>query len=123
MLISSFWLFSVLGFHDDASPIDFFAGNSSGDGSAAPPLPYRTDKFPSSTFPMRETKEDRLTEEQYVEVIRDIIKMNKNVVLCRNMALLDKAKVSLSYLLAFLRTSFNSQLFYLTRSPERSTFS
>ncbi|XP_021950932.1 solute carrier family 12 member 9 [Folsomia candida] len=77
----------VLGFHDDTLPVDFF---SSGEA----PIPYRTDKFPPATFPMRRDEGQRLREEEYVEVVRDIIKMNKNVVLCRNMALLDKAKVA-----------------------------
>lgn len=79
----------VLGFHDDATPVDFFAGT-------APdvPLSYRTDKFAQETFSLREGQLERLTEEEYIQVIKDIMRMNKNVVLCRNMALLDKGKVA-----------------------------
>jgi potassium/chloride transporter 9 len=77
----------VLGFHDNAEPIDFF------DGNLDAPLNFRTDKF-QDMFSLRNGQDHRLSVVEYVEIIRDIIKLNKNVCLCRNMAQLDKGKVA-----------------------------
>jgi len=82
----------VLGFYDNSEPVDFF------DGNVEVPLNYRTDKF-QDMFSLRNNgggaqQERRLGAEEYVEIIRDIIKLNKNVVLCRNMSQLDKGKVA-----------------------------
>jgi potassium/chloride transporter 9 len=77
----------VLGFHDDSPPVDFFGGND------ASPHAYKTDRFKDS-FQLRNSYEARLAVEEYVEMIKDVIKMNKNVCICRGMSQLDKQSIS-----------------------------
>lgn len=77
----------VFGFHDDTTPQDFFGLSSGG------PKNYKTEKF-QDTFPLRHIGQDRFSSNEYVEMIRDVLKMNKNLCLCRNMHLLDKQKIS-----------------------------
>lgn len=76
----------VFGFHDDNQPIDFFSVNSDSPR-------YKTDKF-QDTFSLRHPRDQRVTSNEYVDMIKDVIKMNKNVCLCRNMHMLDKSKIS-----------------------------
>ncbi|CAL8141855.1 unnamed protein product [Orchesella dallaii] len=79
----------VFGFHDDTPPVDFFGVTSDS------PRPYKTDKF-HDVFTLRNSQDERVTTTEYVEMIKDVIKMNKNLCLCRNMHLLDKQKISRS---------------------------
>jgi len=76
----------VLGFHDETPPTDFFNGNEWS------PNAYKTDRF-KDTFPLRNAYDARLSVEENVEIIKDIIKMQKNVCILRNMAQLDKQAI------------------------------
>lgn len=76
----------VLGFHDESPPVDFFKGNESS------PNNYKTDRF-QSCFHLRNSYDPRLSVEEYIEIVKDIIKMNKNVCIGRNMAQLDKQAI------------------------------
>lgn len=77
----------VFGFHDDTTPTDFFSIHSEA------PRSYKTDKF-QDVYPLRHAQDERFSSNEYVEMIKDVIKMNKNLCLCRNMQLLDKQKIS-----------------------------
>lgn len=77
----------VFGFHDDTTPVDFFGLSSEA------PRSYKTDKF-GDAFTLRSPHDERISSTEYVEMIKDVIKMNKNLCLCRNMYLLDKQKIS-----------------------------
>lgn len=77
----------VLGFHDDTPPVDFFGVASES------PSSYKTDQF-HDLFALRNPRDQRVSVSEYVEMIKDVIKMNKNLCLCRNMHLLDKQKIS-----------------------------
>jgi len=77
----------VFGFHDETAPVDFFSG------SDTTPHTFKTDRF-KDTFQIRNAYDGRLAVEEYVEMIKDVIKMNKNVCICRNMAQLDKQSIS-----------------------------
>jgi len=77
----------VFGFHDDNQPVDFFHLTSN------TPMAYKTDKF-DDTFGLRSSSDQRTGTSEYVAMVKDVIKMNKNVCICRGMALLDKAAIS-----------------------------
>ncbi|KAL7293967.1 hypothetical protein TKK_0012546 [Trichogramma kaykai] len=81
----------VLGFYDDEIPRDFFENS-----------PYATDIFENITpyangkvFPLRQLNSDKVVDElQYVGMCQDVLKMNKNLCLCRNFHLLDKSQLT-----------------------------
>lgn len=75
------------GFYDDSVPIDFFRGNEFS------PNGYKTDRF-KDAFRLRSSYDPRVPLVEYVEMIKDVIKMSKNVCICRNMAQLDKQAVA-----------------------------
>ncbi|KAK1117054.1 hypothetical protein K0M31_016979 [Melipona bicolor] len=81
----------VLGFYDEETPIDFFKSSE-----------YATDIFenistlPNSTvFPLRHTNaEKNLDSIQYVGMCSDVLKMKKNLCLCRNFHTLNKLQIA-----------------------------
>lgn len=81
----------VLGFYDEETPIDFFKNSE-----------YATDMFenistlPNSTvFPLRHTNaEKNLDSIQYVGMCSDVLKMKKNLCLCRNFHTLNKLQIA-----------------------------
>ncbi|XP_076651264.1 solute carrier family 12 member 9 [Halictus rubicundus] len=81
----------VLGFYDETSQVDFFTNSQ-----------YATDMFenvstfPNSTvFPLRQSNADKnLDSVQYVGMCSDVLKMKKNLCLCRNFHTLNKAQIS-----------------------------
>lgn len=82
----------ILGFYDEEACMDFFDDENS---------PYRTTKFSSSNtgvqFPHR-TKNDikSLSPDEYVSIISDILRMRKNVCLCRHFHRLNKTNIATS---------------------------
>lgn len=81
----------VLGFYDEETPQDFFKTSQ-----------YSTDifenvtTFPNNTvFPLRQPDtEKNLDAVQYVAMCSDVLKMKKNLCLCRNFHLLDKSQIT-----------------------------
>ncbi|XP_051176737.1 solute carrier family 12 member 9 [Leptopilina boulardi] len=76
----------VLGFYDDHAPQDFFKTSQ-----------YSTTNFETGTyangsvFPLRQSGADKSMDiEQYVGMCSDVLKMKKNLCLCRNFHSLDK---------------------------------
>ncbi|XP_060807464.1 solute carrier family 12 member 9 isoform X3 [Amyelois transitella] len=78
----------LLGFRDTATPRDFFRD---------PTSPYKTDLFDLETgetlFPIRRGDTASISATEYVQVVSDVLCVNKNVGLCRNFHLLDMAAV------------------------------
>ena len=66
--------------------MDFFEGQDS------TYTPYKTERFKDS-FRLRTGNDPRLSLVEYVEMLRDVIKLGKNLVVCRGMAGLDKGVV------------------------------
>jgi potassium/chloride transporter 9 len=82
----------ILGFYDEEACVDFFDD----DGS-----PYQTNKFSSSNtgvlFPFRKKNEIKsLSPEEYVSIVGDILRMKKNVCLCRHFHRLNKKTIATS---------------------------
>lgn len=83
----------VLGFYDDEQPQDFFQN---------PESPYRTSTFQddfrsTEIFPLRkDAASKQLTGDEYVSLISDVLRMKKNVCVCRHFHLLDKTAVTTS---------------------------
>lgn len=82
----------ILGFYDEETPTDFFQNSQ-----------YATDIFenvstlPNTTtaFPLRQTtSEKNLDAIQYVGMCSDVLKMKKNLCLCRNFHLLNKSQMT-----------------------------
>ncbi|XP_037959400.1 solute carrier family 12 member 9-like [Teleopsis dalmanni] len=75
----------ILGFYDNETPKDFFQSASS---------QYKTDDFNNgeiNNFPMRvEGEEKHINIEEYVAIICDVLRMKKNLCLCRHFHRLDK---------------------------------
>lgn len=69
----------VLGFLDDAQPYDFLQSFDS---------IYQNRDFDNDVFPIRE--ESGLSVNEYVGMMRDVLKMKKNLCLCRNFEKLNK---------------------------------
>ncbi|KAJ8963730.1 hypothetical protein NQ317_012202 [Molorchus minor] len=69
----------VFGFLDDHEPEDFLQSN----GSA-----YQTVNFDNEVFPIR--RQNTLEPLEYVQMMRDVLRMNKNLCLCRNFSKLRK---------------------------------
>ncbi|XP_011301596.1 solute carrier family 12 member 9 [Fopius arisanus] len=71
----------ILGFHDEETPRDFFRDSK-----------YRTELFDqSNSFPLRAIGGERtLDGVQYVGMCSDVLRMKKNLCLCRNFHHLDK---------------------------------
>ncbi|KAK9300057.1 hypothetical protein QLX08_007107 [Tetragonisca angustula] len=89
----------VLGFYDEETPIDFFKNSQ-----------YATDIFenistlPNSTvFPLRHTNaEKNLDSIQYVGMCSDVLKMKKNLCLCRNFHTLNKLQIAKNSALKYI---------------------
>ncbi|XP_054268186.1 solute carrier family 12 member 9 [Macrosteles quadrilineatus] len=81
----------VLGFYDEEQPKDFFLRAES---------PYRTNRFQEefhggSLFPLRkDASEKQLSGSEYISLISDVLRMKKNVCLCRHFHNLDKFSVA-----------------------------
>ena len=80
----------ILGFYDEESCYDFFDDDNS---------PYRTNKFSSSNtgvlFPYRKKNEIKsLGQDEYVNIVSDILRMRKNVCLCRHFHRLNKTTIA-----------------------------
>ncbi|XP_076749832.1 solute carrier family 12 member 9 [Xylocopa sonorina] len=81
----------ILGFYDEEAPINFFKNSQ-----------YATDMFEnvstlpnSAAFPLRQTNaEKNLDPVQYVGMCSDVLKMKKNLCLCRNFHLLNKSQIT-----------------------------
>ena len=78
----------VLGFYDDHAPQDFFKTSQ-----------YATTAFENGTyasgtiFPLRSPNgEKTIDQQQYVWMCSDVLKMKKNLCLCRNFHILDKSQ-------------------------------
>ncbi|XP_012268605.1 solute carrier family 12 member 9 [Athalia rosae] len=80
----------ILGFYDEQEPRDFFQNSQ-----------YATTMFDSvvsmttiKLFPLRDTSTARtLDKTQYVKMCLDVLKMRKNLCLCRNFHTLDKSSI------------------------------
>lgn len=82
----------ILGFYDEEACMDFFDDDNS---------PYRTNKFTSSNtgvlFPYRKKNDIKsLSPDEYVSIISDILRMRKNVCLCRHFNRLNKTTIATS---------------------------
>ncbi|XP_031617051.1 solute carrier family 12 member 9 isoform X2 [Contarinia nasturtii] len=81
----------ILGFYDEENLTDFFMNESS---------LYKTEKFNTNneiTFPIRPNGvRDHLTPEEYVAIICDVLRMKKNICLCRHFHRLDKHLIAKS---------------------------
>lgn len=82
----------ILGFYDEEACVDFFDDENS---------PYRTNKFSSSNtgvlFPYRQKNEIKsLSPEEYVSIVGDILRMKKNICLCRHFHRLNKKNIASS---------------------------
>ncbi|KOC61094.1 Solute carrier family 12 member 9 [Habropoda laboriosa] len=81
----------VLGFYDEKAPIDFFKNSQ-----------YATDMFEnvstlsnSTAFPLRQIDGEKyLDPVQYVGMCSDVLKMKKNLCLCRNFDTLNKLQIT-----------------------------
>ncbi|XP_046614333.1 solute carrier family 12 member 9 isoform X1 [Neodiprion virginianus] len=81
----------ILGFYDQEEPQDFFQNSQ-----------YATSMFDSSVasttvkvFPLRDTGTERTVDQvQYVKMCLDVLKMKKNLCLCRSFHLLDKSSIN-----------------------------
>lgn len=76
----------VFGFHDSQAGYDFFQGDS----------PYQTDVFEtdSGLFRIRDGAKSEVTDKEYVLMIGDVLRMSKNICLCRNFSRLEKKTVA-----------------------------
>ena len=82
----------ILGFYDEETPRDFFQesryATSTFDNSAS------THNSNTSAFPLRQFEEDKsLDAVQYVGMCLDVLKMKKNLCLCRHFHNLDKSQI------------------------------
>jgi potassium/chloride transporter 9 len=80
----------ILGFYDEEACVDFFDDENS---------PYRTNKFQTSNtgvlFPYRKKNEIKsLSPEEYVNIVGDVLRMKKNVCLCRHFNRLNKKQIA-----------------------------
>lgn len=79
----------LLGFRDDAAPIDFFARSAS---------PYMTTKFElengESVFPLRKTNDVRISALEYVQILSDVLCVKKNLGICRHFHKLNMVDVN-----------------------------
>ncbi|CAG9135134.1 unnamed protein product [Plutella xylostella] len=103
----------LLGFRDEARPMDFFREPSS---------PYKTDEFDLDNgeviFPIRNNVSARLSATEYVQILSDVLTVGKNLCLCRNfhkldMTLVERKVPSLKYIDVWLMslTSVQSETF------------
>lgn len=84
----------IFGFYDEEAPLDFFKG--------PPSSPYTTNMFEntstignSTIFPLRQHGQQKTMDPvQYVEMCMDVLRMKKNLCICRNFHLLDKSQIS-----------------------------
>lgn len=87
----------VMGFYDNEAPKDFFETSTS---------PYKTDDFNTGdmrNFPVRRDGEEKhIDVTEYVEIISDILRMQKNLVICRHFHRLDKHFISKSKHVKFI---------------------
>jgi solute carrier family 12 (potassium/chloride transporters), member 9 len=88
----------LLGFYDEEECYDFFDDENS---------PYRTNKFTSSNtgilFPHRKMNEGKsLGQDDYVSIVSDVLRMKKNVCLCRHFHRLNKTTISKSNHIKFI---------------------
>nr|XP_033330833.1 solute carrier family 12 member 9 [Megalopta genalis] len=89
----------VLGFYDEETQMDFFTNSQ-----------YATDifenvsTFPNSTvFPLRQSNaEKNLDPVQYVGMCSDVLKMKKNLCLCRNFHTLNKSHIAKNFNLKYI---------------------
>ncbi|XP_044005931.1 solute carrier family 12 member 9 [Aphidius gifuensis] len=80
----------VLGFYDNEAPVDFFKDSK-----------YSTTIFNShgldgstTIFPLRSVRTEKIIDAaEYVGMCSDVLKMKKNLCLCRNFHLLDKSQI------------------------------
>lgn len=76
----------VLGFYDEETPKDFFKDSK-----------YATDMFDQqhqNCFPIRGNDDEKtLDQGQYVGMCNDVLRMKKNLCLCRNFQLLEKSEM------------------------------
>lgn len=82
----------ILGFYDEEVLYDFFEAENS---------PYQTQQFDDhgiKLFKFRDQEEaaKRLQPEEYVSIIEDVLRMRKNVCLCRHFQRLDKTMIARS---------------------------
>lgn len=81
----------ILGFYDSELLKDFFEADNS---------PYNTEEFSGAgmrMFPIRRQGDEKtLTGQEYVAIVCDILRMNKNVCLCRHFHRLDKTFIGRS---------------------------
>ena len=72
----------LMGFYDDTNHTDDLA---------SPASPYFNTEF--SEMLEHSGSEERLNSEEYVGIVQDIMKLDKNVCICRNFQLLDRSEV------------------------------
>lgn len=74
-----------LGFHDEETPIDFFDADN----------PYRMVAFKEDeVFQMRDLSRKKISVDEYVGMISDVLKMKKNLCICRHFQNLTDVKKS-----------------------------
>lgn len=80
----------ILGFYDEERPIDFFQ-----DPRYSTKMFENITTFPNNTiFPSRQNDETKnLDPVQYVRMCSDVLRMKKNLCLCRNFHTLDKTQI------------------------------
>ncbi|KAG7210794.1 hypothetical protein KM043_012285 [Ampulex compressa] len=81
----------VLGFYDEEAPHDFFQ-----DSQYSTHMFENVTTFPNNTvFPLRQSNTEKNMEAaQYVGMCSDVLRMKKNLCLCRNFQLLDKTQIT-----------------------------
>ncbi|CAO1323663.1 unnamed protein product [Diamesa serratosioi] len=89
----------ILGFYDEETCTDFFDDENS---------PYTTQKFNTSSngtklFPYRKKNDYKtMSSDEYVSIISDILRMKKNICLCRHFHTLNKATIAKSNHIKFI---------------------
>ncbi|XP_067624161.1 solute carrier family 12 member 9 isoform X2 [Eurosta solidaginis] len=87
----------ILGFYDSEAPKDFFEAGTS---------PYKTDDFNHGeiqNFPIRHDGDDKQIDvAEYVAIMCDVLRMKKNLCLCRHFHRLDKSFIAKSKHLRYI---------------------